>query len=154
MLLHELKKSNGRTKSGKRLWRGDSSGAGNYSGRWMKWQWARSGGWVPDRFEGWQTPLHMRLPKFRGFKRYFKLLKVYEPINVGTLEADSRVDGKQVLSKEVLAQLGYIKKETSLVKILGAWDLKKSLKFEWIDAISVAALKKIEHAWGEVAMVQ
>lgn len=154
MLLHELKKSTGRIKPGKRLWRWDSSGAGNYSGRGMKWQWARSWWWVPDRFEGGQTPLHMRLPKFRGFKRYFKLLKFYEPINVGTLGEDARIDGKKVLNKELLAQFGYIRKKTSLVKILGQGTLKKSLTFEWIEAVSASALKKIEDAWWSFQIVE
>ena len=153
MLLHELKKSPGRTKPWKRLGRWDSSGAWNYSGRGLKGQWARAGWGVPDWFEGGQTPLHMRLPKLRGFKRYFKLLKHYEPINIGTLEQDTRIDGKKVINKELLAQLWYIRKINSLVKILWNGDLKKSLQFEWIDAVSATALEKIEKAWGEVKLV-
>ena len=152
MLLHELTKSTGRKKPGKRLGRWDSSGAWNYSGRGIKWQGARSWWGVPAWFEWWQTPLHMRLPKLRGFKRYFKLLKHYELVNVGRLEQDARIDGKKPINKELLATLWYIKKVTSLVKILWNGDLKKSLQFEWIDAVSATALKKIEDAWGVVKL--
>ena len=152
MLLHELKKSTGRTKPWKRLGRWNSSGSWNYSWRGLKGQGARSWWGVPDRFEWWQTPLHMRLPKLRGFKRYFKLLKHYEPINVGMLEQDTRIDGKKTINKELLATLWYIRKVTSLVKILWNGDLKKSLQFEWMDAVSATALKKIEDAWGAVEL--
>lgn len=152
MLLHELKKSTGRTKSGKRLGRGDRSGAGNYCGRGMKGQWARAWWGVPAWFEGGQTPLHMRLPKLRGFKRYFKLLKFYEPINVGSLEVDERIDEKKVLNKALLTEFGYLRKTTSLVKILGTGNLEKKLTFEGIDAVSATALKKIEAVGGEIKL--
>lgn len=154
MMLHELKKSTGRNKPGKRVGRGDRSGAWNYCGRGMGGQNSRAGGRVPARFEGGQTPLHMRLPKLRWFKRYFKLLKFYEPINVGQLEADERIDGKTGLDKALLTQLGYLRKPTSLVKILGTGELKKSLTFKDIDAVSAAALEKIEKAGGSVILVQ
>ena len=153
-MLHELKKSSGRTKAGKRLGRGDRSGAGNYCGRGMKGQKARAGGNVPAWFEGGQTPLHMRLPKLRGFKRYFKLLKFYEPINVGQLEADERVVVWATLDKTNLTKFGYLRKPTSLVKILGTGALKKSLSFTGIDAVSASALTKIEKAGGSVALLE
>lgn len=82
MQLHELKKSPGRHKPGKRVGRGNASGAGNYAGRGMAGQRSRAGGSIPAWFEGGQTPLYRRLPKLRGFKRYFKLLKDHEPVNV------------------------------------------------------------------------
>ncbi len=144
MQLHELKKSPGRTPKGKKLGRGNSSGSGNYSGKWIKGQKARSGGSTAPWFEWGQTPLYRRLPKLRGFKRYFKLLKQHEPVNLGQLEADERISASETVTKEVLAQLGYIRKVTSLVKILGRGELKKALKFEWMDAISASALSQVE----------
>ncbi len=150
-MLHELKKSPGRTKSGKRLGRWNSSGAGNYSGKWVKGQKARSGGWVPAWFEWGQTPLYRRLPKLRWFKRYFKLLEHHEPVNVGLLESDERVKSGDTITKELLAQNGYIRKTTSGVKILWHGDLSKKLSFEGIDAISASALTKVEAAWGSFA---
>ena len=153
MMIQDLKKSTGRTKAGKRVGRGDSSGAGNYCGKGMKGQKARAGGNVPAWFEGGQTPLHMRLPKLRWFKRYFKLLKFYEAVNVGHLEADERISAGATVDKALLTQLGYLRKPTSLVKILWTGELKKSLTFVWIDAVSATALKKIESAGGSVALV-
>lgn len=153
-MIHELTKSTGRTKSWKRVGRGDSSGAGNYCGKGMKGQKARAGGNVPAWFEGGQTPLHMRLPKLRWFKRYFKLLKYYEPVNVGHLEADDRIEASSKVTKEVLTELGYLRKPTSLVKILWTGTLTKKLSFEGIDALSATALKKIEEAGGSVALVE
>lgn len=153
MMIQDLKKSTGRTKAWKRVGRGDSSGAGNYCGRWMKGQWQRAGGNIPAWFEGGQTPLHMRLPKLRWFKRYFKLLKFYESVNVGHLEADERLAAWANVDKALLTQMGYLRKPTSLVKILWTGELKKSLSFVWIDAVSATALKKIESAWGSVALV-
>lgn len=153
MMLHEIQKSSGRTSPGKRLWRGNSSGAWNYCGRWIKGQKSRSWGNVPAWFEGWQTPLHMRLPKLRWFKRYFKLLKYYEPINTWTLEQDERIEDGATLDKTTLVSLGYLRKVTSLTKILGTWKLHKRLIFEWIDAVSASALSKIESAWWSVVLI-
>lgn len=73
MDLHNIKKSTGRTSKKLRRGRGDASGRGNYSTKGLKGQKARSGFSQKAYFEGGQTPLFMRLPKRRGFKRYFKL---------------------------------------------------------------------------------
>ena len=120
----------------------------------MKGQKARAGGNIPAWFEGGQTPLHMRLPKLRGFKRYFKLLKWYEPVNTGALEADERIKSGDTLNKVTLTEFGYIRKPTSLVKVLGKGDLKKKLSFDSIDAVSATALEKIEKAGGGVNLIQ
>ncbi len=146
-MLHELKKSPGRHKPWKKRGRGNSSGAGNYSGKGLKGQKSRSGWWVAPWFEGGQTPLYRRLPKFRGFKRYFKLLEHHEPVNVGLLESDDRIKSGDTITKELLAQHGYTRKVTSAVKILWNGDIKKKLTFDGLDAISATALSKVESAW-------
>jgi len=148
MQLHELTKSPGRTKSGKKKGRWDGSGAGNYAGRGMAGQNSRSGGGVAPWFEWGQTPLYRRLPKLRGFKRYFKLLKNHEPVNVGLLESDDRISSGTTITKELLSQYGYIRKPSSFVKILGKGDLKKKLSFDAMDAISASALAQVEAAGG------
>ena len=51
-----------------RVGRGISSGKGMTAGRGTKGQKSRSGHNIPNRFEGGQTPLSMRLPKLKGFK--------------------------------------------------------------------------------------
>ncbi len=150
MLLDQLKRSKWYNKKSKRLWRGNASGKWNYSTRWLKWQNARSGGGMPAWFEGWQTPLTQRIPKLRWFKRYYKLVKVYTPINLDILEKNDRVKSGDLINKAKLKELNLIKNEKELVKILAKWDLTKKLIFEWIDAFSSAAKSKIEKAWWEI----
>jgi large subunit ribosomal protein L15 len=43
---------------------------------------------MPAWFEGGQTPLTQRLPKLRGFKRFYKLVKTYTVVNLGKLQED------------------------------------------------------------------
>jgi len=151
MLQHEIKKSKGIVKKAKRVGRGNASGKWNYSTRGLKGQLARSGGGMPAWFEGGQTPLSMRLPKLRGFKRYYKLVKRYQIVNLGDLQAKEAIEEGQEITKEVLKQVGLIKKADELVKILGdGKEFKKKLIFVGIDAFSKSAQKAIEKAWGEI----
>ena len=78
--------NNARTRVG----RGIAAGKGKTAGRGTKGQKARAGGSIPPWFEGGQTPLHMRIPKLRGFKNRFKV--EYEIVNVGPIGelADAR----------------------------------------------------------------
>lgn len=69
-------------------------------------------------FEGGQTPLIQRLPKLRGFKRHFKLLTKYQPVNLSALEADVRVENGMTITLENLVVRGYAHKN-DMVKILG-----------------------------------
>jgi len=64
--LNELSPAPGSKKDRKRVGRGDA-GRGNYSGRGMKGQKARSGGATRPGFEGGQLPIYLRLPRKRGF---------------------------------------------------------------------------------------
>jgi large subunit ribosomal protein L15 len=63
MRLNELKPGKGARKAGKRLGRGHSAGQGKTSGRGVKGQHARSGGYHKVGFEGGQMPLQRRLPQ-------------------------------------------------------------------------------------------
>ena len=63
--------------------RGIAAGKGKTAGRGTKGQKARAGGSIPPWFEGGQTPLHMRIPKLRGFTNPFKI--DYEVVNVGDI---------------------------------------------------------------------
>ncbi len=151
MLQHEIKKSKGIIKKAKRVGRGNASGKWNYSTRGLKWQLARSGGGMPPWFEGGQTPLSMRLPKLRGFKRYYKLVKKYQIVNLRDLQAKEAIKDGQEITKEILREAGLIKKADGLVKVLGeAKDFKKKLVFVWIDAFSKSAREAIEKTGGEI----
>ncbi|MCD6421918.1 50S ribosomal protein L15 [bacterium] len=111
--LHNLKAPKRQKK--KRVGRGESSGLGKTAGRGTKGQKARSGKDIPKGFEGGQTPLKQRLPKFRGIKP-----KVRKDYAVLTLEQIERVfeDGEEV-SLESLRKKGLIEEKIRLVKLIG-----------------------------------
>lgn len=148
MLLHELQKSKGYKKKAIRRGRGNASGRGNYSTRGLKGQKARAGFSQHPGFEGGQTPLHQRLPKARGFKRYFKLLTTVIPLNLSRLEADQNITDGMVLSLEQCIALGLCK-DGEMVKILGNGDITKKLTITDL-AVSKVAKEKIEKAGGKV----
>ena len=85
MKLHDLRPAEGSRKERTRVGRGIAAGKGKTAGRGTKGQKARAGGSIPPWFEGGQTPLHMRIPKLRGFKNRFKI--EYEVVNVGAIAA-------------------------------------------------------------------
>ena len=79
-LLSKLSPAEGSTHYRKRVGRGIGSGLGGYSGKGGKGQTQRSGGGIRRGFEGGQTPLHRRLPKF-GL-RHVALETKYQIINL------------------------------------------------------------------------
>src|SRR5215208_2025260 len=83
MKLHDLRPADGSRTERIRVGRGIAAGKGKTAGRGTKGQKARAGGSIPPWFEGGQTPLHMRIPKLRGFKNRFKT--EYEVVNVGDI---------------------------------------------------------------------
>ncbi len=145
MLMHELKKSDTKKKKALRRGRGNSSWRGNYSTRGLKGQKARSGWSQQPGFEWGQTPLHMRLPKMRGFKRYFKLVDNYSIINLASLEHNDGVKAGDVVTVDYLANLGFCSKGDA-VKILGEGELSKKLTFNGIAKFSKSAKEKVEKA--------
>ena len=148
MKLHQLEKSKGFKDKARRLGRWNAS-KGNYSGKWLKGQKARSGKSVRPFFEWWQTPVTMRMPKAKGFKRCDKWVDSYVIINVSTLEQDAAITGE--VTKATLKAAGYIKNETDLVKILGNGELNKALNFTDIEKFTKSAVEKIEKAGGKIS---
>src|SRR5215468_11355576 len=67
MRLNDMKPAAGSRKNRLRVGRGASAGQGKTCGRGVKGQRARKGGYHKVGFEGGQTPLDRRLPKF-GFR--------------------------------------------------------------------------------------
>ncbi|MBO4203595.1 50S ribosomal protein L15 [bacterium] len=148
MKLHELTRSKGFKAKSRQLGRGDAS-KGNYSGKGLKGQKARAGKTIRPFFEGGQTPITMRMPKAKGFKRYYKLVDTYEVFNVAVFEKDDRFSSE--VTKELLKQAGYIKTTDALVKILGNGELTKALTFTGMDKFTTSAKEKIEKAGGKIA---
>jgi large subunit ribosomal protein L15 len=86
MKLHDLRPAEGSNRPRTRVGRGIAAGKGKTAGRGTKGQMARTGHHAgPAWFEGGQTPIHVRLPKLRGFKNRFRV--EYEIVNVGLISA-------------------------------------------------------------------
>lgn len=94
-------------------------------------------------FEWGQTSIIQRLPKAKGFKRPFKLVKEVAVINLGTLDQDKRIADAMEITKAQLKALWYIKNETTIVKILGDGDYSKHLTFVGIESFSKSAQEKM-----------
>jgi large subunit ribosomal protein L15 len=105
-LLEGLKPKSGSSHARKRVGRGRGSGLGQTSGKGHKGQLARTGGKVRRGFEGGQTPLVRRLPKF-GFKCPSSVN--YQIINLSDLEGLSGEITLDVLKKSGLAQGNQVK---------------------------------------------
>ena len=143
-LLSELAPNKGATHKKKRVGRGDGSNWGGTAGKGHKGQLARSGGKVKRGFEGGQTPLHRRLPKF-GFKNtQFK--NNYVIINLQDLNG---FEGD--VSPEALVAKGYMKK-TEKLKVLAKGKIDKSLNVK-AHKFSESAKTEIEKAGGKVEVI-
>ena len=147
MKLHELSSLDGSVKNRKRVGRGPGSGTGKTSGKGEKGQNARSGGGVRPGFEGGQLPLFRRLSK-RGFNNY-TFQTVYASVNVGDLE---RFDEGTVVTKELLIEVGLVKKELDGIKILGNGELTKKLTVK-ANKFSSTAKTKIENVGGTIEVI-
>ncbi len=144
MKLNELEAS---TKARKRIGRGPGSGNGKTSGKGHKGQNARSGGGVRPGFEGGQLPLYRRLSK-RGFNNY-NFQTTYATVNVGDLE---RFEEGTVVTKELLIEVGLVKKELDGIKILGNGELTKKLTVK-ANKFSSTAKTKIENVGGTIEVI-
>ncbi|ABK72911.1 MULTISPECIES: 50S ribosomal protein L15 [Mycolicibacterium] len=109
--LHDLKPAPGEKKAKTRVGRGEGS-KGKTAGRGTKGTKARKN--VPVMFEGGQMPIHMRLPKLKGFKNRFRT--EYQVVNVGDINK-AFPQGGTVGVDELVAK-GLVRKN-SLVKVLG-----------------------------------
>jgi large subunit ribosomal protein L15 len=146
MKLHEVRAPKGSRGRTKRLGRGTGSGHGKTAGKGTKGQLARSGPGIPGWFEGGQTPLHMRLPKLRGFRP--PRTTTFVAVNVGQLVRYAQ-DGK--VSPETLAAKGLIGPDEK-VKILAEGDAGAAFEVH-AHAVSETARKKIEGAGGSVVLI-
>ena len=149
MKLYELKRSTWLKDKANRIWRWNAS-KWTYSGKWLKWQKARSGRSVKPFFEWGQTSIVQRMPKARWFTRCDKFVDHYSVINLGSLQKDERIADTMELNKFKLKELWYIKKESALVKVLWTWDFFKKLTFVGLDKFSKSAVEKIEKAGAKI----
>ena len=145
MKLNELQNLNATAR--KRVGRGPGSGTGKTSGKGHKGQNARSGGGVRPGFEGGQLPLFRRLSK-RGFNNY-NFRTVYATVNVGDLE---RFEEGTTVTKELLIEVGLVKKELDGIKVLGNGELTKKLTVK-ANKFSSTAKEKIENVGGTTEVI-
>jgi large subunit ribosomal protein L15 len=138
--LHHLRPAPGAHKPKTRVGRGEGS-KGKTAGRGTKGTKARYQ--VPESREGGGIPLHMRIPKLRGFKNPFKT--TYQVVNLERLESLYPKGG--TVTAEDLATKGAVRKGEP-VKVLGNGDL--SVKLDVAVAVSASAKEKILAAGGSV----
>lgn len=139
--LHHLRPAPGSKKAKTRVGRGEAS-KGKTAGRGTKGTKARRQ--VRPGFEGGQMPLHMRLPKLRGFKNPNRI--EYQPVNVGRIAELFPAGG--TITVEDLVAAGAVRKHRP-VKVLGSGDVDVRLDVV-VDAWSGSAKEKIEAAGGSL----
>ncbi|WP_020668408.1 50S ribosomal protein L15 [Amycolatopsis nigrescens] len=138
--IHHLRPAPGAKTDKIRVGRGEGS-KGKTAGRGTKGTKARKN--VPAGFEGGQMPIHMRLPKLRGFNNRFRT--EYQPVNVGDI-ARVFADGGKIGAEELVAK-GLVRKG-KLVKVLGNGDVNGVKLDITADAFSGSAKEKLEAAGG------
>jgi len=142
--LHHLRPAPGAKKAKIRVGRGEGS-KGKTSGRGTKGTKARYQ--VPVAFEGGQMPIHMRLPKLKGFKNPFKV--TYQVVNLDKINS-LFPDGGDVTPEQLVAR-GAVRKG-ELVKVLGQGNLSVKVAVS-ANAFSASAKEKIESAGGSVTVL-
>ena len=142
--LHHLRPAPGAKTAKTRVGRGEGS-KGKTAGRGTKGTKARYQ--VPARFEGGQMPLHMRLPKLRGFKNPFRT--EYQVVNLDRL-TELFPDGGEVTVESLVAK-GAVRKG-ELVKVLGSGEAGVNLQVS-AHAFSASAKDKIAAAGGSVTQL-
>jgi len=147
MKLHELTPAVGARTKKTRVGRGTSAGQGKTCGRGMKGQASRSGAGRRIGFEGGQTPIMRRLPKF-GFTNIFR--KEYATVNVSDLNV---FENGTVVTQELLLEKRIIGKiHDAGLKVLGNGELSKSLTVK-ANKYTGSATEKIKNAGGNPEVV-
>jgi large subunit ribosomal protein L15 len=137
---HHLRPAPGAKTAKTRVGRGRGGARGKTAGRGTKGSKAR--GTVSARFEGGQMPLHMRLPKLKGFKNPFRV--EYQVVNLARLSALYPEGG--TVSIDDLVDKGAVRAGRP-VKILGTGEVSAALQVS-AHAFSTSAKEKITAAGG------
>jgi large subunit ribosomal protein L15 len=142
--LHHLRPAPGAKTAKTRVGRGEGS-KGKTAGRGTKGTQARYQ--VPAGFEGGQVPIHMRLPKLKGFKNPFR--EEYQVVNLDRLE-ELYPEGGDVDVASLVAN-GAVRKGRP-VKVLGQGEITVKLQIT-ANKFSGSAKTKIEAAGGSVTIL-
>ncbi len=158
MKIHDLRPAEGSVTKRTRVGRGIAAGKGKTAGRGTKGQRSRAGASIPAWFEGGQTPLHIRIPKLRGFRNINDVL--YEVVNVGAISA--AIEGGKLevqkgapvtVNADTLKGAGLVRRDRLPLKILGNGDVSVKL-FVLADAFTRSAREKIEAAGGTAQVIE
>jgi len=142
--VHHLRPAPGAKTPKTRVGRGEGS-KGKTAGRGTKGTKARYQ--VPASFEGGQMPLHMRLPKLRGFKNPFRV--EYQVVNLDKL-AVLYPSGGEVTIDDLVAK-GAVRRDRP-VKVLGTGEIAVAVQVS-VNAFSESAKNKIAAAGGSTTQL-
>ena len=137
--IHHLRPAPGAKTEKTRVGRGEAS-KGKTAGRGTKGTGARKN--VPENFEGGQMPMHMRIPKLKGFKNPFRV--EYQVVNVGRI-AELFPEGGDVTVDDLVAA-GAVR-DGHLVKVLGQGEVSVKLNVS-AHKFSGSAKEKLAAAGG------
>jgi len=158
MKIHDLHPAEGSVTKRTRVGRGIAAGKGKTAGRGTKGQKSRSGASIPAWFEGGQTPLHIRIPKLRGFRNINDI--EYEVVNVGAISAavasgKLQRDGSApvTVNADTLKAAGLVRRDRLALKILGHGEVDAKL-IVLADAFTKSAREKIEAAGGTAQVIE
>jgi large subunit ribosomal protein L15 len=142
MRLNTLKPAHGAKRPRLRVGRGASAGQGKTCGRGVKGQRARKGGYHKVGFEGGQTPLDRRLPKF-GFRSKMKATRAEV-----RLDELAKVEGA-VIDLEALKKADIVPTFTERAKVILSGEIKKAITLKGVGATK-GARAAIEAAGGKL----
>jgi len=142
MRLNTIKPADGSRKPGKRLGRGHSAGQGKTSGRGVKGQHSRSGGFHKVGFEGGQMPLQRRLPKV-GFAsrkaRFAAEVRLHEL---------TKVDG-DIADELTLKRAGIVPQRAQRIKVIVSGKIERAITVKGL-LVTAGARAAIEAAGGSI----
>ena len=142
MRLNELSPGNGAKKVAKRKGRGHSAGQGKTSGRGVKGQKSRSGGYHKVGFEGGQMPLQRRLPKV-GFRS--RMARLTAELRLHELDLPTA----DVIDLSVLKEMNLVTAFVTKVKVIKSGEVTKAVKLKGLK-VTKGARVEIEKAGGTI----
>lgn len=148
MKLSDLRAPKGANKDRKRVGRGHGSGHVKTAGKGTKGQKARTGGSLPPRFQGGQTPIQQQLPYKRGFTNIWKT-----QYNLVNLHQMSSIEAGTQVTTDMLHQMGILRDIEKPLKVLGDGELGNALHIT-AHKVSESARQKIEAAGGTITLIE
>jgi large subunit ribosomal protein L15 len=121
---------------------------GKTAGRGGKGQTARTGKGRPRGFEGGQTPLYRRIPKY-GFKRAFRVY--FNVVNISAL--NESFNNGETVDLAALVSKGLARPNAEFIKVLGEGTLSKNLTIR-SHRFSKSAIQKINQGGGKIEEIK